>query len=231
MKRQLEGIDFKRSNVDHGVFTKIIDGKLFVIVVYVNDFLLFLSNISHIRAVKEDLKRCFEMKDLRKAKWILQMKIKRTDIDNRMRKLTISQEQYIETILEWHSMADCKPEKTLMAANLQLPTLTEAEIDIIEYQRCIGSLMYLMICTCPNIAHSVGVLSHHVACPRRTHMQAVKHVFQYLCKTSHYALEFQANNSNDTLLIVYVDSDWGGDHMDRKSILGFVVLLDGEAIS
>ena len=87
-------------------------------------------------------------------------------------------------------MADCKLEKTPIAANLQLPTLTEAEIDITEYQRCIGSLMYLMIYTCPDIAYSVGVLSRHVACPGRTHMQAVKHVFRYLRRTSHYGLEF-----------------------------------------
>jgi len=76
-----------------------------------------------------------------------------------------------------------------MVANLQLLTLTEAEIDITKYQRCIGSLMYLMICTCPDIAYSVGVLSCYVACPGRTHMQAVKHVFQYLYRTSHYGLE------------------------------------------
>jgi len=201
-----------------------------VIAVYVDDFLLFSSNISHIRTVKEDLKRHFKMKDLGEAKWILQMKIERTDMDDGMRKLTISQEQYIETILEWHSMADCKPAKTPMAANLQLPTLTEAEIDITEYQRCIGSLMYLMICTCPDIAYSVEVLSCHVACPRRTHMQAVKCVFRYLRRTSHYGLEFQANNSNDASPIVYVDSDWGGDRMDRKSISGFAVLLDGGTI-
>jgi len=117
------------------------------------------------------------------------MKIERTDMDNRMRKLTISQEQYIETILEWHGIADCKPAKTPMVANLQLLTLTEAEIDITEYQRCIGSLMYLMICTCPDIAYSVGVLSCYVACPGRTHMQAVKRVFQYLYRTSYYGLE------------------------------------------
>ena len=216
LKGQLEELGFKRSDADHGVFTKIIDGKLFVIAVYVDDFLLFSSNISHIRTVKEDLKRCFEMKDLGEAKWILQMKIERTDMDDGMRKLTISQEQYIETILERHGMADCKPAKTPMAANLQLPTLTEAEIDITEYQRCIGSLMYLMICTCPDIVYSVEVLSCHVACPRRTHMQAVKCVFRYLRGTSHYVLEFQANNSNDASPIVYVDSDWGGDCMDRK---------------
>ena len=104
-----------------------------MIAVYVDDFLLFLSNISHVRTVKEDLKGYFEIKDLGEAKWILQMKIKRTDIDNRIRKLTISQKQYIETILERHGIADCKPEKTPMVVNLQLPTLTEAKIDITEY--------------------------------------------------------------------------------------------------
>ena len=152
-------------------------------------------------------------------------------MDDGMRKLTISQEQYIKTILEQHGMADCKPAKTPMAANLQLPMLTEAKIDITEYQRYIGSLMYLMICTRPDIAYSVGVLSCHVACPGRTHMQAVKCVFRYLRGTSHYGLEFQANNSNDASPIVYVDSDWRGDCMDRKSISGFAVLLDGGAIS
>jgi len=133
LKGQLEKLDFKRSDADHRVFTKIINGKLFVIAAYIDNFLLFSSNISHIRTVKEDLERHFEMKDLGEAKWILQMKIEKTDIDNRMKKLTIFQEQYIETILEQHSMADYKPAKTPMAANLQLPTLTEAKIDITEY--------------------------------------------------------------------------------------------------
>jgi len=68
LKGQLEELGFKRSDTDHGVFTKIIDRKLFVIVIYVDNFLLFLSNISHIRTVKEDLKRYFEMKDLEEAK-------------------------------------------------------------------------------------------------------------------------------------------------------------------
>ena len=61
-----------------------------------------------------------------------------------------------------------------MGNGMQLPNLTEPKVDISEYQRCIGSLMYLMVCTRPNIAYSVGVLSRHVACPGRIHMQAVK---------------------------------------------------------
>jgi len=231
LKEKLKELGFKRSDTDHRVFTKIINGKLFVIAVYVDNFLLFLSNISHIRTVKEDLKRHFEIKDLGKAKWILQMKIQRTDMNDGMRKLIISQEQYIKTILEQHGIADYKLAKTPMAANLQLPMLTEAEINIMEYQRCIRSLIYLMICICPDIVYSVGVLSRHVACLRRTHMQAIKRIFRYLHETSYYELEFQANNSNYALLIVYVDSDWEEDCMNRKSILGFIVLLNRGAIS
>jgi len=41
---------------------------------------------------------------------------------------------------------------------------------------------------------------------------------------------YDTNNSNDTLPIVNVDSDWGEDHMDKKSISGFAVLLDERAI-
>jgi len=68
LKEQLEKLGFKRSDADHRVFIKIINGKLFVTAVYIDNFLLFSSNISHIRTVKEDLKRHFKMKDLGEAK-------------------------------------------------------------------------------------------------------------------------------------------------------------------
>jgi len=231
LKSQLEGLGFKRSNVDHGVFTKNVKGRLLVITVYVDDFLLFLSSIENIKTVKSDLKMCFDMKDLDEAKWILQMKIERSRRDTGSSKLSISQEQYVETILERHGMSNCNPARTPMASNTHLPVLSEAEIDIIECQRCIGSLMYLMVCTRPDIAYSVGVLSCHVAAPGHAHMQAVKQIFHYLHGTSEYKLEFHTKNSNKTSPIAYVDSDWAGDRSDRKSISGYTVMIDGGAIS
>jgi len=65
-------------------------GKIFMIAIYVNDFLLFSSNIDDIKAVKEDLKKHFEMKDLEEASWILQMKIERLDMNLVSRTLSIS---------------------------------------------------------------------------------------------------------------------------------------------
>ena len=75
------------------------------------------------------------------------MKIERSDMRLGLRTISMSQEQYVEKILERHGMANCNPTRTPMGNDIQLPVLNEAEVDITEYQRCIGSLMYLMICT------------------------------------------------------------------------------------
>jgi len=118
LKGQLKDLGFKKSDIDYRVFTKIINGKLFVIAVYVDDFLLFFGRIDDVTTIKGELSKCFKMKDVGKTKWILQIKIERMDMNRDMRKLTISQGQYIETILEQHGMADCKSAKTPIAANL-----------------------------------------------------------------------------------------------------------------
>jgi len=136
--------------------------------------------ISKIKDIKDKLGKISEMKDLGEARWILQMKIERSDMRLSLRTISMSQEQYVEEILEQHRMASCNPAKTPMRNNVQLPILNEAKVDITKYQRCIGSLIYLMICTQPDIAYSVGVLSRYVSCPGKAHMQAVKQIFRYL---------------------------------------------------
>jgi len=139
------------------------------------------------------------------------MKIDRLGRNSGTKKLSICQKQYAKTILEQHGMSKYNPARTLMVTNTQLPVLTEPEVDITEYQRCIRSLMYLMVCTCPDIAFAVRVLLCHIASLGHVHMQAIKQVFCYLCGTSKYKLEFQTDNTNNAPIIAYIDSDWAGD--------------------
>ncbi len=105
--------------------------------------------------------------------WIL------TDIevtrDHPNRTIRLSQAQYyIETILERHGMAECKPAAAPMEVNLKLEKLDATEINTTEYQQLIGSLMYGSIGTRFDIAHDVGVLSRHNHAPGNRHHTAVK---------------------------------------------------------
>jgi len=68
IKEKLKELGFKQSEA---VFTKDYDGKIFIIAVYVDNFLLFSELISKIKDIKKRLGKIFEIKDLDKVKWIL----------------------------------------------------------------------------------------------------------------------------------------------------------------
>ena len=67
----------------------------------------------------------------------------------------------------------------------QCPTspLEMEEMTQVPYQSVVGSLMYAMVCTRPDITQAVGVLSCYMSNLRRTHWDPVKRVFRYLWGT------------------------------------------------
>ena len=85
--------------------------------------------------------------------------------------------------------------------------------------------MHAMVWTCLDIAHAVGMVSRHAAAPRQAHMTAVKRIFRYLWGKSDYKLTYQQDKAGE--LVVYSDSDWADDKMDRKSTSRFVAMLNG----
>ena len=117
-------------------------------------------------SIKAKLSASFKMRDLGEAKYILGIEIKK---NCKFQTISLSQSQYSHTVLERTDMSTCKPVWTPMAHNSQL-SATDPEDDhiipeqVIEgcqvsYLTIIGSLMYLMLRTCPDIAYAVGTLS------------------------------------------------------------------------
>ena len=113
----------------------------------------------------------------------------------------------------------------------------------IPYASTIGILMYAMVCTCPNIAHLVGVLrrlltnlgkqhiAHLVGILRilltnlgKQHCQVVKWIIRYLKGTSHYYLCF---GDNDIVLEGLTDANMAGDVDTRKSTGGYLFTFLG----
>ena len=88
--------------------------------------------------------------------------------------------------------------------------------------------MYAMVCTKPDIAHTVGVVSRYISNPCKTHWEAVKWIIRYLRGTSDTCLCF---GTSYLKLKGFVDVDLASDIDSRKSTTGFVFTLGGTAIS
>jgi hypothetical protein len=70
---------------------------------------------------------------------------------------------------------------------------TQEEIEYmsrVPYSLAVGSLMYAMVCTRPDIAHAVGVVSRYMNNPGKEHWEAVKWILRYLRGTANHALCF-----------------------------------------
>jgi hypothetical protein len=61
-------------------------------------------------------------------------------------------------------------------------------MSFVPYVSAVGSLMYSMVCTRPNIVHAVGVLNRYMSKPGKDHLKIVKRVFKYFRGTASYGL-------------------------------------------
>ena len=152
------------------------------------------------------------MKDLGAIKQILGMKICR---DRKNITLMLSQVDYVEKVLQYFSMENSKVVSTPLPSNLKLtkemcPKTQEEEdkMSKVPYASAVGSLMYAMVCTRPDIAHVVGVVSRYMSHLRIEHWNAVKWIVRYLRGTSNKCLHFGGSTTD---LEGYLDSDLVGD--------------------
>jgi hypothetical protein len=98
----------------------------------------------------------------------------------------------------------------------------------VPYASAVGSLMYAMLCTRPDICFAVGMVSRYQSNPGSTHWVDVKHILKYLRRTRDYMLVYHCEDLTTTS---YIDSDFQSDRDSRKFISGYVYTLGGGAIS
>lgn len=98
----------------------------------------------------------------------------------------------------------------------------------VPYAYVVGSLMYAMVCTRPDITHDVGVVSRFFSNPGKDHYQVVKWILWYLICISQVCLCF---SSGDHVLDGYIDADMAGDIDSWKSTYGYMMTFVGEAMS
>jgi hypothetical protein len=128
-------------------------------------------------------------------------------------------------------MMDGKSMATPMVSNLKTLHETTSGRDLVDptvYRQLIGSLLYL-VHTRPNICYAVSALSQFMSDPRHVHWVAAKHVLKYLRGTVGYGLRY--TSVRGVRLFGYIDSDWAGSAVDRKSTSGYCFSMGSTMIS
>jgi hypothetical protein len=189
---------FNRCDMDHCCYVKKFVDSYIILALYVDDMLIAGSSVTEINLLMQQLAENFEMKDLGPAKQILGMRIFRNRTEGFLK---LSQAKYIKKLLERFNVGDAKTRNTPLETHLkfskdQYPQSYEEESHMskVPYASTIGSLMYAMVCTRPDIAHAVGVVSRFLSNPEKEHWEDVKWILRYLKSTSGMGLCFKKNN-------------------------------------
>ena len=94
-------------------------------------------------------------------------------------------------------MRNCKGTSTPMATKLSLVKPDDKDfIGEQEYQSLLGSIMYGMLGTCPDLAYSISTLSKFNSCPGSEYHKAAKRVLPYLQKTGSYGLMYKGGDGS-----------------------------------
>ena len=229
---------FKRSMYDPCVYKKRVSNSVFgwiILVLYVDDMLIAARDKAEVAKLKEQLSSVFHMKDLGYAKKILGMKITRDKVAKR---LWLTQDRYAEKVFALFNMSNCSSVSTPLAPHFKL-SAAQSPITIVEkglmakvpYQSAIGSLMYLMVSTRPDLAYAMSKVSRYMSNPGKEHWEAVKWMLRYLKGTQDIGLLFDAKVEDAKILTGYVDADHAQDLDKRKSTTGFVFIVGDGCIS
>ena len=139
-----------------------IEGSTIYLLLYVDDMLIAAKDKKEIAKLKAQLNNEFEM-DLGAAKKILGMEIIR---ERHVEKLYLSQKGYINKVLRHFNMHEAKPVSTPLDAHFRLSAALcpQSDKDVeymskVPYSSAVGSLMYAMVCSRPNLSHVLSVVS------------------------------------------------------------------------
>src|SRR6266498_3448555 len=160
-------------------------GEGVILCLYVDDILIFSTDIDVINEVKSFLSKSFEMKELGEADVILNIKLIKDES-----RITLLQSHYVEKVLSRFGYMDSKPSPTPYDPSVMVRKNKGFPKDQLRYSQIIGSLMYLTSATRPDITFAVSKLSRFTSNLGDHHWRALERVMQYLLGTMHYGLHY-----------------------------------------
>jgi len=210
--------NFKCCASDHCIFTN--TDLSIMILIYVDDVIISASSTELIDVLIKKLRGKFEIGEEGSLDYYLGMSVDDT-VPNR---LILSQYHYIEKILSKYGYDQLEAIETPMVEGLSLSKNPDDVLyEDFDIKSKIGSLMFAMVCTRPDICYAVSYLARFTNHPSKEVCIAISRVFRYLLGTKNLGTVINREISSD--LTVYCDSDFAGDVSDYKSTSGVLVRI------
>jgi hypothetical protein len=185
-----------------------------------------------LQSVKTWLSMKFSMKDLGEAAFILGIKIYR---DRSKRLIGLSQSTYIDKVLTRFHMEESKRGLVPMSTGIFLskdmcPKSQDERKKMaqIPYASAVGSIMYAMICTRPDVSYALSICSRYQADPGEKHWMAVKNILKYLRRTKDAFLVY---GDGELRVTGFTDASFQTDRDDHRSQSGYMFCLNNGAVS
>ena len=213
---------FIRSDADPCLYHKTDESGYVLVVLWVDDIILSGTSLECLMRIKQLLKDRFKMKDLGPIDSFLGITFLQTEGG-----IAMDQSVYLRNILDKFDMSNAKPRGTPCELNPSASNPSRST-DIQtprRYREIVGSLIYAMTCTRPDICWVVTKLSQHLDNPDDADWVMAKHVLRYIKGTLDHKL-FYTKSDGDLCLVGASDSDWGSSKDDRRSTTGYVFMLN-----
>ncbi|GKA74452.1 retrotransposon protein, putative, ty1-copia subclass [Tanacetum coccineum] len=234
---EIKKFGFTQNRDEPCVYQKASGSYVTFLILYVDDILIMGNNIPMLQDVKSYLGRCFAMKDLGEAAYILGIKIYR---DRSKRLISLCQSAYIEKILKRYYMENSKRGTIPMQDKLKLSksdgASTPAEkrrMSNVPYASVVGSIIYVVRCTRPDVAFGQNITSRFQQNPGKLHWTTVKNILKYLRNTKDMFLVYGGDMKRELRVSYYADAGYltDADDLSTKQSIFATSSTDAEYIA
>lgn len=220
----LVNFGFVQSFADYSLFTDIKGYMSLRVLVYVDDLIISCNAMGMLGKFNAYLSKCFNIKDLGKAKYFLSIEVSRG-----MTRICLSQRKYALDIVAEVGLLGCKLPSTPLEQNHKVLGDTGSIYENhVEFQRLVGRLVYVTI-TRPDLSYVVHVLSQVMHDPHVAHWDVTVRIVRYIkgCPGQRILLRADSN----LRIRAYCGSDWASCPITRRSLFAYVLLLGRSPIS
>ncbi|CAI7815532.1 unnamed protein product [Closterium sp. NIES-54] len=215
---------FKKSECDHSLFLLQEKEQFLMLLVYVDDILLFSKSFAMIEHVEEMLEMQFKCSKMGDVKYYLGMHVER-DLDKGV--LRLHQRKYCEGLAEKYGLQDGGKPATPLPSGFTVEPCADEEVvgesDRKLFHSMVGALNYAANHTRPDIAFATSKLASVVSRPSHEQLEAAKRL-----RLQRGAADL---GKGEMLLTCYTDASFNSVKADGTSIGGYVCLFGGGAVS